>query len=444
MLQVLPLGPDDRRYTPLDAARATKELSKLETFLTNAVRTPHAWAKCAFVGSRGSGKSTYLMHLERELENKGLYTPIHIELDPSLESDCDYSDLFLWMVDEIARQFDQRGHPVDSTELSKVTVWYAETAVTFTAELKKEIGLETSVEAKAGFSIPGISSLKLMARLKSMISGSEKTRKEIRQKVQNYASELRDRMNAFLDHARIVLKAAGKPDRLLLVQDNLDRIRPREKAQRLFDTGGEMLMDIRADIIYTAPLALNLAPLDLARIVGHVFTMPNVKVRLRNGKPHKPGLDGLVELVGKRLALSLVFEDEKVVRYLADQSGGSIRDLLRLLDEAQLDAQVDGKDRVDMQSAKAAAWKTALNYTRLLSPASVYYPILVEIHRTKREYNPAEGQATVDNVAAARAFFAELLGNGSVLEYNGADSWYDVHPTIRETDQFKSHAASPA
>lgn len=437
-LHLEPLGPDSAFYAPLEAGRATKELHKLDLFLRGAARTPSAWAKCAFVGSRGSGKSTFLLHIERQLEDAGLFTPVHIELDPSLESDCDYSDLFLWMVDEIAREFDRRGHPVDPRKLSDVVVWFADTALTKTTEWKKEIGLEAGVEAKGGGGLPAIFSFKLLARLKSMISGSEQSRREMRQKLQNYATDLRERMNAFLHHARETLRTAGKPDRLLIVQDNLDRVRPREQAQRLFDAGGDMLMELRADIIYTAPLALHLAPLDISRTFGHVFTMPNVKVRLRNGKPHKPGIDSLVVLIGKRMALDLVFESDRVVRYLADKSGGSVRDLIRLLDEAQLEAQVAGVQRVDMAAAKAAVHKTALNYTRLLQPASVYFPILADIHRRKGEYQPGEGAATVASVADARAFFAELLGNGSVFEYNGEDSWYDVHPAVCETEQFQN------
>ncbi len=444
-LQLEPLQPDDSLYTELIKARGTKELSKLEVFLRNAAKTPNAFAKCAFVGNRGSGKSTYLLHLESELEKEKIFTPVHIYLDPSLEADCDYSDLFLWMVDEIANEFKKRGHPVDEAVLGKVAEWFAERTLTKTTDWKKEIGLTTEAEGSVKGGLPGIFSFKLLARLKSMIVGSETSRKEMRQKLQNYATELRERMNEFLDHARTVLKEAGKPDRLLIVQDNLDRLRPREKAQRLFDTGGDMLLDIRADIIYTAPLALNLAPLDISRTFPHVFTMPNVKVRLIDGKPHKPGLEGLVKLIGKRLSLDLIFENEKVPRYLAEKSGGSVRELIRLLDEAQLDAQVDGKMRVDMASAKAAVKKIAVNFTRLLNPGSVYYPILVEIHRTKLDFKAADGEPSKERVAAAREFFAELIGNGSVLEYNGDESWYDVHPAILETEQFKdAHAKATA
>ena len=437
LLQLEPLGPDDPLYTSLDKARGTRELTKLETLLRNSARTPAAFVRCAFVGSRGSGKSTYLLHLEDVLQKENLFTPVHIYLDPKLEADCDYSDLLLWMVDEVAREFSKQGHPVAESELSKISEWFAETTLAKTTDWKKEIGLTAEVMASSSTGIPGLFSFKLLAKLKSMISGSETSRKEIRQQLQNRASDLRERVNDFLDHARATLKAAGKPDRLLIVQDNLDRLRDRQKAQALFDTGGDILTEIRADVIYTAPLALNVAPLDISRIFSHVFTMPNVKVHLRDGKRHGPGIEGLVALIGKRFSIPLLFGSEDVARFLAEMSGGSVRDLIRLLGEAQLDAQVDGKDRVDMPSAKRAVAKVSANFTRLLSPGSVYYPILAEIHRTKREFTLPEGDATKARVASARDFFAELLGNGSVLEYNGDDSWYDAHPAVRETEQFR-------
>ncbi|MCP5560703.1 MAG: hypothetical protein H7A55_23425 [Verrucomicrobiaceae bacterium] len=441
-LQVQPLGPNDVRYVDLGAGRATKELSKLEIFLRNAAGVESAYAKCAFVGGRGSGKSTFLLHLESQLQTEGLFTPIHIYLDPSLESDCDYSDLFLWMVDEIVRQFKDAGHPVDDGPLSQVTQWFAETTLTGLTDWKKEIELTAEAEASAGAGIlSSILSIKLLARLKSMIVGSESTRKEIRRKVQNYSTELCRRVNDFLDHAREVLKRAGKPDRLLIVQDNLDRIRDRERAQRLFDQGGDMLLELRADLIYTSPLALHVAPLDITRTFPHVFLMPNVKVRLRNGKIHKPGIDAFVDLASRRLAIDSVFESEKVVRHLAEMSGGSLRDLIRLMDEAQLEAQVDGKQKVDMASAKAAVRKVALSFSRLLVPGSVYFPILAEVHRTKQEFVVPDGEPTLKSVSAARDFFAELIGNGTVLEYNGDDSWYDVHPAVRDTRPFKDASA---
>ena len=436
-LQLDPVGPDSSLYLDLGAARGTKELGKLEFHLRNLARQPDAWAHCAFIGNRGSGKSSFLLNLERKFSIEGVFTPIHIFLDPSLESDCEYSDLFLWMVDQIAAAFAAFGHPVNDAALSKIVIWFADKTYSSQTEWKKEIGLETSAEAEAKTGLPYLFSMKLLARLKSMVSGSEATRKEIRRKAQNYASELLELVNEFLDHAHDQLRAAGKPARLLIVQDNLDRIRSPEKALQLFNSGADMLLGLRADVIYTAPLAINVSPFNLFNVFQHVFTMPNVKLRQRDGQAHAQGVNDLVKLVGKRLSVPDLFDAEATLLYLIDQSGGSVRELLRLLDEAQLDAQVDGKTKVDMDSARTAAKKLATQFVRLLQPGSVYYPILAAIHQTKRGYEPADGQPTEKTVAAARAFFSELIGMGCVLEYNGEDSWYDVLPPVQGTLQFK-------
>jgi len=432
-----PLSANDPRYTSLTAGRGTRELTKLEITLRNASKTANAFAKCAFVGNRGSGKSTYLLHLEQELEKEGLFTPVHVYLDPSLETDCDYSDLFLWMVDRIANEFQDREHPLDDKPLADIVCWFADKSEISETEWKKEIGLTTEAAASSNTGFPGIFSLKLLARLKSMIVGSEKSRKEIRKKVQNYATELRDLMNVFLDHAREVLQEAGKPVRLLIIQDNLDRLKPREKAQYLFDTGGDMLTSLRVDIIYTAPQVINIAPLDIRQHFPHVCTMPNVKVRQQNGEPHDPGIEALTELIGKRLDLDSIFQSKEVIQYLVEKSGGSVRDLLRLVDEAQLEAQVSEEPKVDMASAKASVKKMSIGFTRLLLPGSVFYPILAEVRRTKREFTLTEAEATKERVDSTRAFFADLIGNGIILEYNGNDSWYDVHPTVCEIEAFQ-------
>ncbi len=388
------------------------------------------------MGNKGSGKSTYLLHLEHDLQQRKLFTPLHIYLDGSLEADCDYSDLFLWTVHDIAAQFQERGHPIADAELQKVALWFAEKSFDKTTDWKKETGLEAEagVSAKSGF--PGVFSFKILSRLKSMIVGSEQSRSTIRKHIQNYGRDLVDLVNGFLDHARDVLKTAGHPERLLIVQDNLDRLRDKAAAN-VFDYGGHMLTQIRADIIYTAPIALNLFPFSLRATFFHIFTMPNAKVRQRDGKTHKAGLDGLIDLVGKRLDLKLIFSSKSVASYLVEMSGGSIRDLIRLLDDAQLNAQVDEKLRVDLPSAKAAVRKLSSDITRGFVPGSVYYPILAEVHKTKHEFRLPEGAPTQASVTAARAFFAELIGNGSVLEYNGDDSWYDVHPAICEAEQFQ-------
>jgi hypothetical protein len=166
-------------------------------------------------------------------------------------------------------------------------------------------------------------------------------------------------------------------------------------------------------------------------------TLPMVKVRNRNGRPFKNGLDALIELVRKRIDLDSVFDSRKVLRELVDLSGGNVRDLMRLIDNAQLAARVQGKNRIDMAAAKRAALDIQLDYERLLVPGRTYFLLLAEIHRTKGDGAPTPDKPDPEEVASYQSFFTQFLFNGSVLEYNGDDSWYDVHPVIRNSKAFQ-------
>jgi hypothetical protein len=125
-----------------------------------------------------------------------------------------------------------------------------------------------------------------------------------------------------------------------------------------------------------------------------------------------------------------------VVRYLCTNSGGSIRDLLRLLGNASLEARADNKDRIDQDSAQKAVKEMRLDLERLLIPAQLYYPLLAKLHQSKRDWFDVAA-ADSKKLEEFRTIFQNLLFNGTVLEYNGEESWYDVHPVIREIKAFK-------
>jgi hypothetical protein len=112
-------------------------------------------------------------------------------------------------------------------------------------------------------------------------------------------------------------------------------------------------------------------------------------------------------------------------------SGGSVRDLMRLLFEAQSLARADDKDRIDLTSAKEAVQRIRVDLERTLWP----YQPLARIHELKSL--PAPEGADQHLLEQARAFFADLLIKGVVLEYDGGACWYDVHPIMREIAAFK-------
>jgi hypothetical protein len=408
-----PLKSGDPRYVDVTAGRGSDQLAHLRRCLHEYDERDNRFAKIAFTGHRGSGKSTELLRLEHDLSDR--FTSLHLEAENGLRQDYDYTFFFLWLADEVARKF-------------------AEVTLDDVKTVKSQISFETeaSTEGKAGFYW---FSLKLFARLKSMVLGSVERRSEIRQRLQNRSSELVDRVNQLLDEARFVLKAANRPANLLIVVDNLDRLEP-EAIEPLFFRNGEFLKLPRAHLIYTVPIATVVAPNRISLVFEQNFTFPMVKVRSLGGKRFSRGIDALVKLIEHRADLDEVFTSKNVIRDLADRSGGSVRDLMRLVQYASRSALSDGKLKIDKASVTDAARSLQQEFERLLIPGGIYYPVLARIHLAKRDAFETSRDIDPEQVEAYRKFFSELLLNGSVLEYDGGENWYDVHPLIQKVKAF--------
>ena len=186
-----------------------------------------------------------------------------------------------------------------------------------------------------------------------------------------------------------------------------------------------------------------LAPYDIAKIFPHVFTLPMVKTHTRAGKAIPLGLRELARLVEARAEVGAVFRPvNKVLPYLCRFSGGSVRDLVRLIGKSGLIARVQGKDFIDPTAAKDAVKDLRLGIERYLIPGNVYYPLLAQVHATKRASMSDSDHLGIDQVQNFRDFLSELLFNGWILEYDGGDNWYDVHPIVQEIEEFKEAKAA--
>ncbi|MHB1560355.1 MAG: hypothetical protein ACYC61_23130, partial [Isosphaeraceae bacterium] len=372
--------------------------------------------------------------LRHEHELSGQFFPLHFyATEEEVLPDYDYADLFLWLTDELLRRFQIDRLPLDPRLAEDVALWFAKITVDDTESVKKEVDLETEAEARAKWGALGFS-IGILARLKSRILGSHEARREIRRDLQNYSSELIRRFNLLLDNAHVALKSASKPPNLLLVVDNLDRLSP-PIASNLFFDNGEMLRMPRAHMIYTVPIAAVLAPKNVGTIFQHLFTLPMIKTRWRDGRNFRHGKEVLTQLLAARIELDAIFATKKVVARLIEMSGGSVRDLMRLVDLAQMIARAEGKECIDMTSANRAIDKLRVFFEQTLVPAASYFPRLARIHQKKDD-----GSRPLDDPEAIqkdREFLSQLLFNGSVLEYNGGESWYDVHPIVQQIRAFR-------
>ncbi|MDP6360933.1 MAG: hypothetical protein QF473_37825 [Planctomycetota bacterium] len=425
-----PLELGDKRYVDMSAGRESDDLKYLRMHIEDRSAEDNQFAKVAFTGHRGCGKTTELYRLERDLGPR--FLALHLSIDNDLLSDCKYTDLLLWLTESLVERSckDPRLATLDAGLVKDVTDWFTQETLETTQKVKSEIELTAQAEPSG---LGG--SLGLLARVKSMVQSSVEHRRHVRRVLQSYGAELVRKVNLLLDNAHEVLGASGITD-LLIVQDNLEKM-PAEPSKILFFDHGDLLKQLRAHVIYTVPIAMILAPWDIGKVFDNTWSMPMVKTSHPSGEDCEEGINALVGLLDGRVVVNRVFESRAVAEEMVRFSGGSVRDLIRLLNTAQMAARVDGKTSIDIDSVKQAVKKMRIEFERLLIPGSVYYPLLARVHRSKSAQFLDEGDASPDKVQADREFFSQLLFNASVMEYNGERSWYDVHPIITQIEEFK-------
>jgi hypothetical protein len=437
-VDVLPLRWGDERYVDISEGRGpSNELDLMSRRLFQYEARDNRFAKIAFTGNKGGGKTTELLRLEHQIAHR--FTPLHVYVDESLYENCGFAELFLWVVDGLVQKFKDDGTPLDVRLTEDVARWFFDVSVEKTDQVVSEIKKEAGANAEGKLGLLGVS-LGLFARLKSEIKGSTDSRKNIRGKLQQRTSDLIARVNLMLDNARLVLTENKKPADLLIVVDNLDRLKP-EVSRPLFFDYGDVLKEPKAHMIYTVPIAVDLAPMNIATVFEDKFTLATVKVRNQQGRVNKRGIDALETIVAERIEIGAVFSNPRDVRKLAEMSGGSLRDLMRLLLSAQLLALVDENETIGSAHVKKAIHRMQLDYEHSLFPRPVYYPLLAQVHRSKAESVEGLDSSDPEEVQNFCTFFSRLLFSGSILEYNGDQVWYDVHPVIQQIDAFKKALA---
>lgn len=228
-------------------------------------------------------------------------------------------------------------------------------------------------------------------------------------------------VNQLLDDCYRAVRENGEYDEILLVFDNLDRYSPDTVHQVLIEQA-DNLKRLRCNVIYTVPISLIYEPKrDALPDVFKSVVLPMIKIRERSqtwNQTFQPGVDKLAEVVERRIDMEKVFANPALVTILALQSGGSLRELMRLVQEACIEATAD---KIDRAAVDKAITNVRSEFIRPM-PQS-YLTELAKIHKTKDTDNTPEHRS--------------ILFYRYALEYNG-NRWVDVHPLIYDLPEFQA------
>lgn len=221
---------------------------------------------------------------------------------------------------------------------------------------------------------------------------------------------------------------------LVFVVDNLEKIPDGETETKvsLHETlflRELPLLDLPAHLVLTYPISLNYSSVALRQVFhdARQTTIPMVGIRQKPGAAVRgddaEGIAALRRLIARRVRLDRVFADEAAIAAVIRESGGCVRDLLRLVGE--------------MPTVGAIPFSTATvetviadyinEYERILQ-GKPYLHLLHTIERT--------GAFPVDT---NELWKQQLLLGLVVLEYD-TGTWYDVHPLAKRTRAYRAAA----
>jgi hypothetical protein len=381
------------------------------------LRTHIVWTEVQslqlFSGFSGSGKSTQLRRLQRDLDARG-YLVVYANAEDylNLGEPIEVEELLV----TIAGAFS------DNLDSALLTDSYWDRLLNYLG--KTEVNV-----AEATFKIPA-------ASFKAELKTSPTFRQRVRKAIQSRLPEVRRQVQAFVEDVVKTVEQRTPGRRIVFLFDSFEKLRgtPSNEQEimasieRLFGSYLEMLQLPYIHCVYSVP-----AFVQFFVNYGELVLIPTIKLWKKRvpgeevETPHEPGRSALREILEKRLGKSaqrrIFGEPDEQGRYSAAEmlitaSGGALRDLFRLFREALLATQaLPIPERVAKQAIATVRndFKTSVEDARWLS----------RIH-IEQAADPQTSQASDVNR------YMRLLDSHLILFYKNDASWYDSHPLVRD------------
>ncbi|WP_017660988.1 P-loop NTPase fold protein [Baaleninema simplex] len=408
----MPLQPGDPAYVDCREVRGDEDVVE---DLGRTVRRSNALTYQLYSGYRGSGKTTELLRLKEDLENRH-HVVVYFAADEEDISvqDAQYTDILLACTRHLLRELKDKANP------EPILNWLKARLQDLQDVMLTEINID-KVNLTVG--------LKEFAKVAASIRAEPGQRQKIRERIEPHTETLIQALNTFIEESK---KNLPEKTKLLVVADNLDRIVPifrengRSNHEEIFLDRHEQLKALKCHIIYTVPISLIYSrwATELKDNYGIPQVLPSIMVRWENGDSYDKGLEILKTIVRLRVPASLrdslvpeVFESEDVLQELCLMSGGYVRDLVQLMQEAIT--------KTDVLPIRGRAVQRAVDALRDVYRRAVeedWWEVLREVHKDKE----------IENDSVQRS----LLFSRCVLEYRYFDdngdkrTWYDVHPVL--------------
>lgn len=380
-------------------------------------------------GFRGSGKTTELFRCRKMLEKKGalvLYADAMEYLNPA--EPLELTEILM----VLAGAFSDAVADHDELKIDFALESYWERAWNFFTKTRvniKEVNVGIEYASPAGGLLGG---LKGKFDLKAEIKTATTFKKQLQAALSGHQVALKNDVDDFIDDGIAAIREKiGDNRKIVFIFDSLEKITGTRSnwndlirsAELLFTAHLKQLELPNLHAIYSVPPWLKfLLPIGVPmQMLSTIHLWKNTP----NRDADCPSWDVLRDLIHRRLGeegTKLLFGGGAAGRKLIDRligaSGGHIRDLLRLFQEAIKRTTVLPIDDVVVTGTINAA-------TRNFPPLSLEDAKWLRQIEGTRDISFSE----VNPITVERA--SKFLDTHRVIYFVNGDSWYDVHPLLR-------------
>jgi hypothetical protein len=387
--------------------------------LHNAIRNSATAERYFFTGMRGSGKSTELRRLKRDLEGDG-FVVFYADMTEylPLNSPVEIGDFLLVVVSALANCVHE--DPRFAKDLARQGA--LERFVHFlNTEIQLE-GIDWTVDAvvqKLGFKFKVKQNPQFKAQLQTKSRGV----------LDGLVRESRAFVDGLVDYVR---SRTTSETGVVLMVDSVERLNGvGEEAKKVFDSVENLFGSHRdklrfatLSVVYSVPPYISAVAqagggsLVISLPLPHVFEKP---VPGGHGADHPEGVDRVIDVVARRVPGWRQFFSEIHLRRLIRNTGGDLRELFLLLREALNLVDSDDDDQFPISEATIAqAEKLRRNQFGIIPESDLQWLRRVVATHEHGLPSPAE-----------LGTLARLLdGKLMYYQYRNGDNWYDVHPLL--------------
>ena len=373
-----------------------------------------------FTGNRGTGKTTELLRLSQQLQDKGC-TVFYADMSEylNLTASVEISDFLITIFGALSEKVSDRYHstPGDRGFFDRMSDFLSQ-------EVKLE-GLSLAVdgvELKAALLQDPTFKQQLQKGTRGHVA---RLVKEAQKFALEVATFVREREN---DENRKIVFIVDSVERLRGVGDTKDVNEVFKSAETIFSSHADKLKFSGINVVYTVPPYLSALAGGLGAYYsgGRIYTLPSVHIYdacppdNAEPQPSDTGVNAMLEVLTRRYPQWQTFLREEDVRRLACSSGGDLRDFFRMLQQCVIKSLHPQHLPLPESVIKSAEDAVRNDMLPLAQDDREKLRQISRYHKPELE--------SLDKLPD----FARLLQGKYVLNYRNGQDWYDIHPLLRD------------